>query len=120
MNTQPRQNLSGQSIFQSPIKSRFGIQWNVTPLSGHFGGRIGICSFLIEPLLWVISSLFVNNLLFSFPFKWFHARFACMFDDYLWKSFVYRTTFSNVKYQDLCATINPSKIKLGKEKRVNY
>ena len=32
-------------------------------------------------------------------------------DDYLWK-FVekYRTTFSNVKYQGLCATINPSKI----------
>ena len=27
--------------------------------------------------------------------------FACMFDDYLWKSYVYRTTFSNVKYQDL-------------------
>ena len=39
------------------------------------------------------------------------AIFACMFDDYLWKSYVYRTTFSNVKYQDLCATINPSKIK---------
>ena len=37
--------------------------------------------------------------------------FTCMFDDYLWKSYVYRTTFSNVKYQDLCATINPSKIK---------
>ena len=34
---------------------------------------------------------------------------ACMFDDYLWKSYVYRITFSNVKYQDLCATINPSK-----------
>ena len=34
-----------------------------------------------------------------------------MFDDYLWKSYVYQTTFSNVKYQDLCATINPSKIK---------
>ena len=34
-----------------------------------------------------------------------------MFDDYLWKSYVYLTTFSNVKYQDLCATINPSKIK---------
>ena len=34
-----------------------------------------------------------------------------MFDDYLWKSYVYWTTFSNVKYQDLCATINPSKIK---------
>ena len=28
--------------------------------------------------------------------------FACMFDDYLWKSYVYQTTFSNVKYQDLC------------------
>ena len=28
-----------------------------------------------------------------------------MFDDYLWKSYLYRTTFSNVKYQDLCATI---------------
>ena len=27
--------------------------------------------------------------------------FACMFDDYLWKSYVYRTTFSNVKYQDV-------------------
>ena len=39
------------------------------------------------------------------------ACFACMFDDYLWKSYVYRTTFSNVKYQDLCATINLSKIK---------
>ena len=38
-------------------------------------------------------------------------NFACIFDDYLWKSYVYRTTFSNVKYQDLCATINPSKIK---------
>ena len=23
-----------------------------------------------------------------------------MFDDYLWKSYVYQTTFSNVKYQD--------------------
>ena len=31
-----------------------------------------------------------------------------MFDDDLWKSFVYRT-FSNVKYQDLCATINPGR-----------
>ena len=37
--------------------------------------------------------------------------FACMFDEYLWRSYVYRTTFSNVKYQDLCATINPLKIK---------
>ena len=38
--------------------------------------------------------------------------FPCMFDDYLGKSYVYRTTFYNVKYQeDLCATINPSKIK---------
>ena len=35
---------------------------------------------------------------------------ACMFDDYWWKSYVYLTTFSNVKHQDLCATINPSKI----------
>ena len=34
-----------------------------------------------------------------------------MFDDYLWKCYVYRTTFSNVKYQDLCATTNLSKIK---------
>ena len=33
-----------------------------------------------------------------------------MFDDYLWKIYVYWTTFSDVKYQDLCATINPSKI----------
>ena len=33
-----------------------------------------------------------------------------LFDDYLWKSYVYRTTFSKIKYQDLCATINPSKI----------
>ena len=24
-----------------------------------------------------------------------------MLDDYLWKSYVYRTTFNNVKYQDL-------------------
>ena len=24
-----------------------------------------------------------------------------MFDDYLWKKYVYRTTISNVKYQDL-------------------
>ena len=36
--------------------------------------------------------------------------FACMFDDYSWKSFVYWTNFSYVKYQDLCETINPSKI----------
>ena len=33
-----------------------------------------------------------------------------MFNDYSCKSYVYRTTFSNVKYQDVCATINPSKI----------
>ena len=33
-----------------------------------------------------------------------------MFDDYLWKSYVNQTTFSNVKYQDLCETINSSKI----------
>ena len=33
-----------------------------------------------------------------------------MFDDYLWKSYVHRTTFSNVRYQDLRATIHPSKI----------
>ena len=39
------------------------------------------------------------------------ASFTCKFDDYLWKSYVYRTTFSNVKFQDLCATINTSKIK---------
>ena len=37
--------------------------------------------------------------------------FCIYIDDYLWKSYVFRTTFSNVKYQDLCATINPSKIK---------
>ena len=30
---------------------------------------------------------------------------------YLWKRYVYWTTFSNVIYQDLCATINLSKIK---------
>ena len=34
-----------------------------------------------------------------------------MFDDDLWKSYVYRTAFSNVKYQDLCAKINLLKIK---------
>ena len=40
------------------------------------------------------------------------ANFACMFDNYLWKIYVYhRTTFSNVKDQDLCATINSSKNK---------
>ena len=41
----------------------------------------------------------------------FEPVLACMFDDNLWKSYVCRTTFSNVKYQDLFATINPSKIK---------
>ena len=30
-----------------------------------------------------------------------------MFDDYLWKSYVYRTTFSNVKYQDQIKTNKP-------------
>ena len=30
-----------------------------------------------------------------------HTYLACMFDDYLWKSYVYQTTFSNVKYQDM-------------------
>ena len=33
--------------------------------------------------------------------------FACMFNDDWWKSYVYRTTFSNIKYQDLCAKKNP-------------
>ena len=42
-----------------------------------------------------------------------------MFDDYLLKSFVYWTTFSNVKYQDLCATINPSKIKYLQSKTIS-
>ena len=28
-------------------------------------------------------------------------RFACMFDDYLCKSYVYRTSFSEAKYQDI-------------------
>ena len=37
--------------------------------------------------------------------------FACTFDEYLWRSYVYRTTFYNAKYQDLCSTINPLKIK---------
>ena len=42
-------------------------------------------------------------------FSWINRTyFACMFDDDLWKSYVYWTTFSNVKYHDLCATINPS------------
>ena len=27
--------------------------------------------------------------------------FACMFDEYLWRSYMYQTTFSNVKYQDI-------------------
>ena len=36
--------------------------------------------------------------------------FPCMFYDSLWKSCV-SDYFSNVKYQDLCATINSSKIK---------
>ena len=32
------------------------------------------------------------------PLKQNCHPFACVFDDYLWKSYVYRTTFSNVKY----------------------
>ena len=40
-----------------------------------------------------------------------------MFDDYLWNSYVYLTTFSNVKYQDLSAKINLSKIKYLQNQR---
>ena len=35
-----------------------------------------------------------------------HTYLACMFDDYLWKSYVYQTTFSNVKYQDISTKIS--------------
>ena len=45
--------------------------------------------------------------------------FTCMFDDNLWKSYVCRTIFSYVKYQDLCATINTSKIKYLQESKNN-
>ena len=39
-----------------------------------------------------------------------NVTLACMFHDYSWKSCV-SDYFNNVEYQDLCATINPSKIK---------
>ena len=42
----------------------------------------------------------------------FIALFACMFHDYSWKSYVYWTIslMLNIR-KDLCATINPPKIK---------
>ena len=58
--------------------------------------------------------LFLNNWMLFIG-----GIFACLFDDNLWKSFVCQTTFSNVKYQDLCATINPSKIKYLQEPKNN-
>ena len=49
---------------------------NVTPLLGHFGGIVGICSFL-EPSFAFSAplSLFLPHCnLFSFPFRRVHAR----------------------------------------------
>ena len=67
-----------------------------------------------ETVLSILTSQIINV---SYP-RWnietFKTFFACMFDDYLWKSYVYRTTFSNVKYQDFCVTTNLSKIKYKK------
>ena len=36
-----------------------------------------------------------------------------MFDDYMWKSYVYRTTFYNVKYQDVQGTMGSFLIPQG-------
>ena len=52
-------------------------------------------------VLWHIMKKLNHYFIFGYIFR--------MYD--LWKRYVYRTTFSNVEYQDLSATINPSKIK---------
>ena len=49
--TPSKLQIMGQKIH--PLKKAYP-KWNVTPLLGHFRGRVGICSFLLP---WVLPSL---------------------------------------------------------------
>ena len=58
-------------------------QWNVTPLLGHFGGRVGICSFYRLLCLWC-SPLSLSFLLIplSFLFPLGGCVYACRPEGY--------------------------------------
>ena len=54
-------------------------KWNVTPLLGHFGGRVGICSFLQSPPLLLVLPCLSLLIIYSlfFPFQLVSCMLAC-------------------------------------------
>ena len=41
-------DMTQYGIYVIQMSLTFDLQWNVTPLLGHFGGRVGICGIIFS------------------------------------------------------------------------
>ena len=75
INLARRTTCNAKQKFAYPTLTRFCVQWNVAPLLGEFGGRVGIYRFLQSfPIPRMFPSLFFCRDFFSFcPFNCVNA-----------------------------------------------